>query len=67
MPDFSNPIETIGAPLALVLLIMMGSRFSRIRSGESRDIGGMILLVVIVAAGFFWVYAAVGLLARYAN
>ncbi|MGH6890462.1 MAG: hypothetical protein ACREHF_14940 [Rhizomicrobium sp.] len=67
MPDFSNPMETIGAPLALVVLIMMGSRFTRVRSGEPRDIGGMILLIVIVAAGFFWVYAALGLIARYAN
>lgn len=64
MPDFSNPIESIGAPIALVLLILMGSRISRQRSGESRDIGGMILVLVIVAAGFFWVYAAIGLLAR---
>lgn len=67
MPDFSNPMETIGAPLALVALILMGSRLSRVRTGESRDIGGMIVLLVIVAAGFFWVYAALGLFARYTN
>ena len=65
MPDFGNPMESIGAPLALIILILMGSRISRVRVGESRDIGSMILLLVIVAAGFFWVYAALGLLARY--
>jgi hypothetical protein len=65
MPDFGNPMESVVAPLALVILILMGSRISRARIGESRDIGSMILLLVIVAAGFFWVYAALGLLARY--
>jgi hypothetical protein len=65
MPDFGNPMESVVAPLALIILILMGSRISRVRVGESRDIGGMILLLVIVAAGFFWVYAALGLLARY--
>jgi hypothetical protein len=65
LPDFGNPIESIVAPIALVILILMGSRLSRMRTGESRDIGSMVLLLVIVAAGFFWVYAALGLLARY--
>ncbi|HEY3777414.1 MAG TPA: hypothetical protein VGL35_05105 [Rhizomicrobium sp.] len=65
MPDFGNPLESIGAPLALLILILMGSRFSRVRTGDSRDIGSMMLLLVIVAAGFFWVYAALGLLARF--
>lgn len=65
MPDFGNPLETIGAPLALVVLILMGGRFSRARLTERRDTGGMILLAAIIGAGFFWVYAALGLLARF--
>lgn len=67
MPDLGNPMESICAPIALVILILMGSRFSRVRTGESKGIGSMILLVVIVAAGFFWVYAALGLLARFTD
>jgi len=57
--DIGNPLETLGAPLALVVLILMGSRFSRVRTGEPRGYGGMILIALIIAAGFFWVYQVV--------
>ncbi|MGH6876931.1 MAG: hypothetical protein ACREHV_06060 [Rhizomicrobium sp.] len=67
MPDFSNPIESLVAPLALVVLILMGGRLSRTRNTASGGYGWIIVIGAIVAAGFFWVYAAVGLVSRYAN
>lgn len=67
MPDFSNPMESFIAPLALVVLIVMGGRLSRARTTEKREYGWIFLLIAIVGAGFFWVYAALGLIARYAN
>jgi hypothetical protein len=62
--DIGNPLETIGAPIALVALILMGSRISRARSGEPRGFGGMILIALIIAAGFFWAYELIGLIQR---
>jgi hypothetical protein len=63
--DVGNPMATLGAPLALVALILMGSRISRANNGESRDIGGMVLIVLIIAVGFFWVFEAVGVMERF--
>jgi hypothetical protein len=62
--DIGNPLETFGAPLALVVLILMGSRISRARTGESRGVGGMILIALIIAAGFFWAWEAIGVIER---
>ena len=56
----------LAAPFALIVLIMLGRRFSQPTGPkiERRDIGGAALITVIIGAGFLWIFAGLGLLGR---
>ncbi len=60
-----TPISLV-APFGLLAMMVMVRRFAREKGPnmESRDIGGMALIVVIVGAAFLWVFAGVGLIER---
>lgn len=71
MPDWTaqgwgiTPIS-LAAPFALVILILMARRLLKPAGPkmETRDIGGMALIFVIIGAAFLWIFAGLGLLAR---
>jgi hypothetical protein len=56
----------LGAPFGLIVLMLMARRFARERGPRpgSDDIGGVAFLAIIIGAGFLWIFAGLGLLAR---
>jgi hypothetical protein len=60
-----TPLQ-LAAPLALLTLIFMCRRFSQTAGPktESRDLGGVALVTVIVGAAFLWILAGMHLLQR---
>jgi hypothetical protein len=57
---------SLAAPFALIALIMMARRVTRTAGPkmESRDIGGMALITLIIGAAFLWIFAGLGLLGQ---
>jgi len=57
---------SVTAPFALLILIMMGRRFSQPAGPkiEKRDVAGAAIITVIVGAAFLWIFAGLGLLGR---
>ena len=49
---------SLAAPVALVTLIMMAHRISRTTGPktDSRDVGGALMITVIVGAAFLWIF-----------
>lgn len=57
---------SLAIPVGLVALIIVAGRLARQRSAktESRDIGGMVLITLIIGAAFLFIFSGVGFLHR---